>query len=151
MSAPATHQHATKISQMHAEARKKRRYDLSGMAAPFAKSNDLEQLNVTTLSRTSGIDRLGEEGHIENSSDALPLPAQLTRNEPSASRNEVLPSGELTLDEILRDPLIAMVNRADCVTWRSYAQLMQSAARVFAGRVQRKQIERCGVESSSFS
>ena len=145
MSAPATHEHATKIS-MHADAHKKRGYDLSGTAASFTKSNRLEQLNVTSLSRASGIDRLGEEGHIEKASDALPRPAE-TRKERSACRIEVLPSGELTLDELLKDPLIAMVNRADGVNWRSYAQLMQSAARVLGGRVQLNQIGPSGFKS----
>ncbi|KQV80012.1 hypothetical protein ASC90_25760 [Rhizobium sp. Root1220] len=39
---------------------------------------------------------------------------------------------ELTISEILLDPLIALLNAADGVHERSFAQLMQSAARIAA-------------------
>lgn len=40
------------------------------------------------------------------------------------------PSIELSLTDLMHDPLVAAVNRADGISADSYAQLLQSAARV---------------------
>ena len=52
----------------------------------------------------------------------------------SAPISDALPSrprlAELTLVEVIFDPLIAMMNEADQVDARSFAQLLQSASRV---------------------
>jgi len=41
---------------------------------------------------------------------------------------------ELTVQAVINDPLIELVNRADCVDGRSFAQLIESAARVLGKR-----------------
>lgn len=37
---------------------------------------------------------------------------------------------EMSVEDFINDPLVALLNRADGVSWRSYAQLLESAARV---------------------
>lgn len=46
---------------------------------------------------------------------------------------------ELTVTEAVADPLIALLNEADCICNHSFAQLMQSAARVLNGKFTKAQ------------
>jgi hypothetical protein len=42
---------------------------------------------------------------------------------------------DLTVSEVLLDPMIAQMRKADAIGYASFAQLMQSAARVHARQV----------------
>jgi hypothetical protein len=74
---------------------------------------------------------LHEASEREQRSDLVsPAIADACREALCAGGGHCMPSAGLTLDELLEDPLIALANRADGVNWRSYAQLIESAARV---------------------
>lgn len=76
---------------------------------------------------------LHEEGEREQRADIVsPSVADPGREALCAGGGPYVPFVGLTLDELLEDPLIALANRADGVNWRSYAQLIESAARVLS-------------------
>lgn len=92
-------------------------------------SHQVQRTRQSTMStKVYAVD--GEE-RVDDASSAAQRQAQV-KETAFAGRDEVVLPAELTLEEFLKDPLIELMNRADCVSWRSYAQLMQSAARVLA-------------------
>lgn len=62
--------------------------------------------------------------------------ASQTRNNGAARRFKVYTGAvvELTIEQVLSDPMIELVNVADGVNSHTFAQLMQSAARVLERR-----------------
>ena len=70
----------------------------------------------------------------EATAEVLTIPTQ-TR-QPAAARYD--PHRDLTGAEAAADPLIRILNEADCICERSFAQLLESAARVINGKCSKR-------------